>query len=105
MLPSGKKNKGMYREAAIITFSVVFILDEALVVEGLKYYIWKKLNGKGLPYAGLSWKPLDCSLCLAFWAVALNTFIKTQDFYTTLGLATAAGFTTIIIKKILNKWN
>lgn len=58
----------IYLQLLCIQLVTVFIVDLSGVVETIKRAIWRIAKGKTVSYCDFSLKPLDCSLCLTFWA-------------------------------------
>lgn len=50
----------------MITVMIVFVVDYSGVMDTIKRWIWRWLNGNK-PYQSFSLKPFDCSLCMSWW--------------------------------------
>lgn len=50
----------------LITFVVVFIIDNSGVIDSIKRWIWKRYIKIG-DYNNITLKPFDCSLCSTWW--------------------------------------
>ena len=50
----------------LITFVVVFIIDNPGVIDSIKKWIWKRYIKIG-DYNNINLKPFDCSLCSTWW--------------------------------------
>lgn len=58
-------------ELLCIQLVAVFIVDLSGIVDSLKRAVWRFAKGAAVPFQPFRLKPLDCSLCVTFWACLL----------------------------------
>jgi hypothetical protein len=83
---------------------IVYIIDILGIVEQVKEFIFKKINGKKINYIRKSFKPIDCSVCMSHHIILIYLLLNNQTIILALFLSTLASISSIIIKKILDKF-
>ena len=80
----------------LLTLIVVFIVDISGVMESIKGFLSKWLNGK---VARL--RPFDCSLCMTFWLGLIVALIDKQFTFGVVAYVCLCSYLTIPLRGLL----
>lgn len=93
-----------YIDLLLVTAIIVFFVDLCGIVPAAKYMVARIITGRqtaALFSDRMSWKPIDCSLCMTFWA-GFVYMLLTKDYHlTTAAYVCALSFTADLMKLLL----
>lgn len=90
-------------QGILISIIVAYVIDYLMIVQQIKMFIFKLINGKNIPFKNYSIKPFDCPLCLTFWIILiLGITTTTTSFVYILFVSITCSFISSISGILIN---
>lgn len=92
----------MLEELLIITFCVVFVIDQTDLVDNIKTILSKFLTKGKISSNNFQMKPFDCSLCMTFWLCLIWVLCNYKVTLYNVGLCFFMAFLAQFVNDIIN---